>query len=102
MSDFNAGHDINVGRDINIRTEASQPKSLSICTNEELFDERIHRNALLGQERKRKFKFISFVWVFAVVTLAVFALYFYVKGDSVFSYSWPWRNFNNFLLYSII
>lgn len=82
MSDFNAGRDINVGRDIHIQTEASQPKSLSICTNSELFDERTHRRALLSQERKRQFKFIAFFWVFAVLTIGAVALYFYFKGDS--------------------
>ena len=82
MSDFNAGRDIIVGRDVNVITEPSQPKSLDICTNEELFDERTRRKGLLGHERKRKFKFIGFFWVFAVVTLAAFALYFYVKGYS--------------------
>jgi hypothetical protein len=42
MRDFKAGRDIQVGGDVHIKTESSQPKYLSMCTNEELMDELNH------------------------------------------------------------
>ena len=82
MSDFNAGRDINVGKNIHIQTETFHPKPLSICTNSELFNERVHRRALLSKERKRKFKLVGFLWVFAVLTISGFALYAYFISDN--------------------
>jgi hypothetical protein len=72
----------NVGRDVHIRTEASQPKALSVCTNQELLAERIHRRKLLDQENRKKLKSISILWTFAIVFTCIAALYFYFKGDS--------------------
>ncbi len=85
MRDFKAGRDINVGGDVYIRDESSQPKLLVLCTNEELSDERTHRKAVLSGERKRKFKRLTFTWLFSGIVLSAGALWFYANGQSNFS-----------------
>jgi hypothetical protein len=82
MRDFKAGRDINVEGGVHIRTESSQPKSLSMCTNEELFNERTHRKTLLSSERKRKGKFIAVVCVVIGGGSGLAALWFYTQGNS--------------------
>ena len=85
MRDFKAGRDINVGGDVHIHDESSQPKLLVLCTNEELFDERIHRKSVLAGERKRKFKRLASAWLFSGVVLAGGALWFYANSQANFS-----------------
>jgi hypothetical protein len=85
MRDFKAGRDINVGGDVHIHDESSQPKLLVLCTNEELFDERVHRKSVLAGERKRKFKRLASAWLFSGVVLAGGALWFYANGQANFS-----------------
>lgn len=82
MRDFKAGRDINVGGDVHIHDESFQPKLLILCSNEELFDERFHRKAVLSGERKRKLKRLAFAWLFSGIVLAAGALWFYVNGQS--------------------
>ena len=82
MHDFKAGHDINVGGDVYIHDESSQPKLLVQCTNEELYEERKYRKALLSGERKRKYKCILILWLCAEALVAGVALWYYVHGNT--------------------
>lgn len=85
MRDFKAGRDINVGGDVHIHDESTQPKLFVLCTNEELFDERVHRKSVLAGERKRKFKRLASAWLFSGVVLSGGALWFYANGQANFS-----------------
>lgn len=86
MRDFKAGRDINVGGDVHIHDESSQPKLLVLCSNKELFDERVYRKAVLSGERKLKFKHLAFFWLVSGVVLSAGALWFYANGQSNFSF----------------
>lgn len=85
MRDFKAGRDINVEGDVHINDNSIQPKLLTVCTSEELFSERLHRQTLLSQERKAKWKRLAMSWIFIAVMLGVTSLWFYFKGDTNFS-----------------
>ena len=85
MRDFKAGRDINVEGDVYIHDESSQPKLLIQCTNQELFDERIHRKYILANERKGKFKRLTFAWLVSGIVLSVGALWFYANNQDNFA-----------------
>ncbi len=82
MRDFKAGRDINVEGDVHIVDNSVQPKLLVVCTNEELFAERAHRDALLSQERKAKWKRLAVAWAVLGAILGLASLWFYLKGDT--------------------
>jgi hypothetical protein len=82
MRDFKAGRNLYVEGDLTINDSSTQLKLLSVCTNEELFNQRIHRKQLLGQEREAKWKRLATVWLLAAIVLGVAALGFYAQGKT--------------------
>ena len=79
MRDITAGHDVIVQGDV-IDNSSSQPKLLSVCTNEELVDELAHRNQLLQSERRSKWNGLAFMWLFIVLMFGAVALVLLVQG----------------------
>jgi len=72
MNNFNNGRDINVNGDFIINDNSHNiNKPLNQCTNEELLNERDHRNNLLDNEikaKKKKYKKTSiFISIFGVL-----------------------------------
>lgn len=82
MRDFKAGRDINVEGDVHIIDNSSQSKLLVNCSNEVLFDERIHRKSLLRQELKAKWRRLALAWVAVAAMLGIASLWFYSQGNT--------------------
>lgn len=82
MRDFRAGRDINVEGDVHIVDNSEQSTLLIACTNEELFAERNHRNELLKQEHKAKWKRLAIAWLVVAVILGLASLWFYFHGNT--------------------
>lgn len=81
MRDFKAGGDIKIGGNVHIYDSSDRPKFLDQCTNDELYEERIHRSRLLSKERKAKWRRLAIAWAVISLVLSAISLYEYIFGD---------------------
>ena len=82
MRDFNVGNNLNVNGDLHINDNSNQSKLFIDCSNNELFEERIHRKNLLSSERKSKWKRMAIAWLGIGCVLGIAAIWFYYQGKS--------------------
>ncbi|WP_201312646.1 hypothetical protein [Dyella sp. EPa41] len=85
MKDFKAGGDINVGGDVYIYDNSTQHKLLITCTDRQLYEERLHRTAILSDERKRKWKRLGLAWLIVGSGFAAGAIWLQAIGQGAFS-----------------
>ena len=86
MRDFKAGCDINVGGDLHVGDQSQEFKPLAQCTNNDLFREREHREALVARERAgRNKKWLILMAVAGVLLFTAGTWYWFHGKNDLFS-----------------
>ncbi len=76
MRDFTVGRDIHVNGNMNITDQSNNFKLFEFCSNDELFNEEVHRKALLKNERSDRSTKLLKMMAFAALLLFVAAVWY--------------------------